>query len=59
MRPYTTCSAVEHGWIWKIPNQSRIGTGLVFNRSITDIDEAKEFLLTIGMIELIEILHRF
>ena len=45
MRPYTTCSAVEHGWIWKIPNQSRIGTGLVFNRSITDIDEAKEFFV--------------
>ena len=42
-RPYTTCSAVEHGWIWKTPNQSRIGSGLVFNRSITDIDEAKDF----------------
>jgi len=45
MRPYTTCSAVEHGWIWKTPNQSRIGTGLVFNKSVTDIEEAKDFFV--------------
>lgn len=45
MTPYTTCAAVEHGWIWKTPNQSRIGSGLVFNRSITDVDEAKEYFV--------------
>lgn len=41
--PYVSCPTTEHGWIWKIPLQSRIGTGLVFNRSITDIETAKEY----------------
>lgn len=43
-RPYVICDAVEHGWIWTIPVSSRIGTGLVFNRDITDIETAKEYL---------------
>lgn len=42
--PYTNCEAVDHGWIWRIPTQSRLGSGLVFNRNITPIDEAKEYL---------------
>jgi flavin-dependent dehydrogenase len=42
--PYVECPAVDHGWIWKIPVRSRTGTGLVFNRSITSIDEAKQYL---------------
>ena len=33
--PYVKCPAVDHGWIWKIPVQSRIGSGLVFNKSST------------------------
>ena len=41
--PYTTAQAVDHGWIWKTPLQSRIGTGMVFNRSITDIEDAKVY----------------
>lgn len=45
MHPYTACDAVEHGWIWKIPIRTRIGTGLVFNRSITDIEKAKEYFI--------------
>lgn len=44
-KPYTGCDAVDHGWIWKIPVKSRIGSGLVFNRSITDIEEAKEYFV--------------
>ena len=44
VRPYVICDAVEHGWIWQIPTQSRIGSGLVFNRDVTDTDLAKEFL---------------
>ena len=27
--PYTTCAAVEDGWIWKTPTQERIGCGYV------------------------------
>ena len=34
--PYTDCEAVEHGWIWKIPTKTRIGTGYCFNRDVTD-----------------------
>jgi hypothetical protein len=41
--PYTRCPAVDHGWIWKVPTQNRIGSGLVFNRNITDIDVAKQY----------------
>jgi tryptophan halogenase len=44
MRPYVISEAVAHGWIWKIPTRSRIGSGLVFNRSITSIEEAKQYL---------------
>ena len=43
LKPYTTATAVDHGWIWNTPLQSRIGTGLVFNKDITPIDEAKEY----------------
>ena len=44
-RCYTTAHAVEHGWIWKTPVQSRIGTGLIFNSNITPINEAKDFFI--------------
>lgn len=43
-RPFVESCAVDHGWIWKIPVQTRIGTGLVFKRDITSVDEAKEYL---------------
>lgn len=45
-KSYAIADAVDHGWIWQIPVQSRLGTGLVFNRSITDIDTAKDYLVT-------------
>ena len=41
--PYVVSEAVDHGWIWNIPVQTRIGSGLVFNRSITDPEEAKRY----------------
>lgn len=44
MRPYVISEAVAHGWIWTIPTRSRIGSGLVFNRDITSIDDAKQYL---------------
>ncbi len=40
--PYTACPAQEHGWIWKIPTRSRIGTGYCFNRDINDPDEVRQ-----------------
>ena len=42
-RPFVISDMVDHGWVWHIPVQSRIGTGMVFNRSITPVDEAKEY----------------
>lgn len=42
-KPYVESHAVDHGWIWKIPVRTRIGTGLVFNRAITDPEEAKKY----------------
>jgi tryptophan halogenase len=41
--PYVVSEAVDHGWIWKIPVKTRIGSGLVFNRNITDVEEAKDY----------------
>ncbi len=43
--PYVSCPAVDHGWIWKIPLRTRMGTGLVFNRNITDPEEAKQYFV--------------
>lgn len=43
--PYVISQAVDHGWIWKIPVQDRYGSGLVFNKDITPIDEAKKFFV--------------
>lgn len=42
LHPYVISEQVEHGWIWNIPVQTRIGSGLVFNRSCTSIEEAKD-----------------
>lgn len=44
-RPYVISEAVDHGWIWKIPTQSRFGSGLVFNRNITDVETAKDYFV--------------
>jgi len=41
--PYVVSEAVDHGWVWNIPVQERIGSGLVFNRSVTDPEEAKRY----------------
>lgn len=44
-KPYADCEAVDHGWIWKIGIDDRIGSGMVFNRNITDIETAKEYFV--------------
>lgn len=45
MKPYVVTEAVAHGWMWTIPTKDRLGSGLVFNRSITDIETAKDFFV--------------
>jgi tryptophan halogenase len=44
--PYTKCAAVDEGWIWITPVQSRMGSGFIFNREITDIEKAKDFFVS-------------
>tara|TARA_B100000287_G_scaffold435046_2_gene501580 strand:- start:1068 stop:2576 length:1509 start_codon:yes stop_codon:yes gene_type:complete len=43
LKPYTTSTVVDHGWVWNTPLQSSIGTGLVFNKDVTPIEEAKKY----------------
>jgi flavin-dependent dehydrogenase len=45
LRPYVISEAVDCGWVWNIPVKNRIGSGLVFNRSITDPEDAKEYFV--------------
>ena len=42
LHPYVISEAIDCGWVWNIPVGSRIGSGLVFNRSITDPEDAKK-----------------
>lgn len=41
-RPYTRAEAVDNGWIWTIPTQSRMGSGIIFNNEVTTPDEAAD-----------------
>ena len=45
MHPYVRSEAVDHGWVWNIPVRTRIGSGLVFKRSITDVEDAKDYFV--------------
>ena len=44
MVPYTNGTAIENGWVWRVPLWSRIGTGYVYsNKYVSDEDALKEF----------------
>lgn len=44
LKPYTNCTAYNHGWIWDIPLWSRKGTGYVFSdKYVTDEEALREF----------------
>ena len=43
LNPYVISEAVDHGWVWNIPVSTRIGSGLVFNKDVTDVEEAKRY----------------
>lgn len=43
--PYTTSTAHESGWQWKVPLQHRVGNGVVYSSKLLDHEKAeKEFL---------------
>ncbi|MFE0136315.1 tryptophan halogenase family protein [Streptomyces sp. NPDC059037] len=44
IRPYTTATAQEAGWIWTIPLFDRIGTGYVYSSDYCDPEEAERTL---------------
>lgn len=45
LTPYVKCEAVDIGWVWNIPVKNRIGSGIVFNKEITDIESAKKYFI--------------
>ena len=43
IEPYTEAIAMKHGWMWKIPLQSRYGCGYVFDSNIiSEVEAIKE-----------------
>ena len=38
--PYTSATAMENGWVWKIPTQERYGNGYVFNDDYISSEQA-------------------
>jgi len=49
MRPYTTATAMDHGWVWNIPLYSREASGYVYSAKHTDAEQAeREFRRLIG-----------
>jgi len=50
---YTNCTAIENGWVWKIPLWSQMGSGYVYSSKFVDDDTAlKEFQQHLGTREL-------
>ena len=45
LAPYTRATALEGGWAWRIPLQSRTGHGHVFSSRFIDAERAREQLL--------------
>ena len=49
INPYTTATAMKHGWVWDIPLYGRTGTGYVYSSAFTSKDEAElEFRRHLG-----------
>jgi tryptophan halogenase len=42
LEPFTSCTAIDNGWVWNIPLWSRIGTGYVYSDKYITPDQALE-----------------
>ena len=42
MENYTSCTAIESGWVWNIPLWNRIGTGYVYSSKHATEEEAEQ-----------------
>ncbi len=42
IRPYTTATALNNGWMWQIPLYNRSGNGYVFSSKFTTAEEAEK-----------------
>ncbi len=49
IEPYTTATAMDHGWSWNIPLYGRVGTGYVYSSAFVSKDDAElEFRRHLG-----------
>ena len=49
IRPLTTSTALNAGWMWQVPTQERMGSGYVYDSSCITYDEAlRELEITFG-----------
>ena len=39
---YTLAKAMKHGWLWRIPTQTRTGNGYVFNKDFASLDDIRK-----------------
>ena len=55
LRPITTSTFIENGWVWDIPLWSRLGTGYVYSDEFVSdkdaLDEFKKYLASDKMVE--------
>ena len=45
---YTSATAADHGWMWQVPTQSRLGTGYAFSSRYVDDEAAVEEMRAAG-----------
>lgn len=49
LKPYTTCTAMDYGWVWQVPVWNRIGTGYNYcDKFVTPEKALEEFKKHLG-----------
>lgn len=43
--PYTLAHCTPYGWMWSIPISTRIGTGMVYNRDLCNVDDVEKYFV--------------